>query len=113
MGVLPRLIRELPESRADASVKFRSGFLHSVAVPARIRARKTVHYRNVEQQRQVRYQSSRGQSVRGTHFFLRESSARDLVRVRRKKKTIEQNDGTSGERRADLAPRQFRARRHE
>src|SRR5688500_7901491 len=69
--------------------------------------------RNIEQQGEVGYQSTSRQPVRGPNLVFAEAAPRHLIRVSRKKETVEQNQRAVVERRTYFTRDELRARRHE
>src|SRR5688572_24718401 len=92
MGGLPRFIRKLPERSPNPIVEVRTRSLHAVPASSRISTRQTIPGGNVEQKREIGYQSTSRQRVGGTNLGFGEPAPCYLIRVSREKETIQQHE---------------------
>jgi len=111
--VLPRRIGEFAKGVCDPRVKVVAGFFHPVARATRIRSLEPVCRGDVQEKREIGYETGGSKCVGGADFGLGQSSPDDLISVRRQKKTVEQDYGAGAQRRPDLPRHELRAGRHE
>jgi len=111
--VLPRRIGEFPKGVCDTRVKVVAGFLHPVPRATGIRSLEPVCCGDVQEKREIGYETGGSKCVGGADFRLRQSAPDDLIGVRRQKETVEQDYETVAQRRPDLPRNELRAGRHE
>src|SRR4051812_7313582 len=113
MRLLPLRLREVAKRISNPFVEIIGGAFDTVAFAARVCSLEAFCWRHVQEQRQIGHKRGRRETIGGANLRFRQASSNDLVRVRRKKKTIEQNYVAVVQRGPYLACNQLRTRRHE
>ncbi len=113
MRRLPLSCCVLVERCGDAGVEIAAGSLHPIPMSAAGGARESLSGWHVEEDRDVGRESTGRQIVCGAERCLGESTSTDLIRVRGKKKPIEENDRSLLQRRPDFLRDELGARCNE